>query len=156
MPMLEIDSVVAGYGAGPPILTGVSVEIEADRSYCIIGPNGAGKSTLLKVVCGILRPRAGEIRLNGNRVSGLRPDQLLAQGVCFVPQDQSLFAAMTVRENLTMGAFLIRERTVVQERMARVFEMFPVLQERSGQLAGAADGCPGKGPHDGTEAPHDR
>jgi len=140
MPLLEVDSVVAGYGAGPPILTGISVDVDAERSYCIIGPNGAGKSTLLKVVCGILRPRAGEVRLNGSRVSGMRPDQLLAQGICFVPQDQSLFAEMTVRENLTMGAFLVKERAVVNERMARVFEMFPVLQERSGQLAGRLSG----------------
>ena len=140
MLLLEVDNVVAGYGAGPPILTGMSVDIEANRSCCIVGPNGAGKSTLLKAVCGILRPRAGEIRLNGTKVSGMRPDQLLAQGVCFVPQDQSLFSAMTVRENLTMGAFLVKERAVVNERLARVLEMFPVLHERAGQLAGRLSG----------------
>jgi branched-chain amino acid transport system ATP-binding protein len=140
MSLLEVDGVVAGYGAGPDILTGISVDIEADRSYCIVGPNGAGKSTLLKVVCGILRPRAGEIRLNGAKVSGMRPDQLLAEGICFVPQEQSLFPAMTVRENLVMGAFLVRQRTVLDERMARVLEMFPVLRNRFGQLAGRLSG----------------
>lgn len=131
---------MAGYGAGPDILNGLSLQIEAGRSHCVVGPNGAGKSTLLKTICGILHPRSGEIRFEGNRVSGLRPDQLLALGICFVPQEQSLFAEMTVRENLTMGAFLVKNRSVVAERMDRVFEMFPVLQERSGQLAGNLSG----------------
>lgn len=140
MPLLEVEDVVAGYGAGPDILTGISLEIEAGRSYCIVGPNGAGKSTLLKVVCGILHPRRGEVRLNGTVVSAKRPDQLLAEGICFVPQEPSLFPEMTVRENLMMGAFLVRDRDVVSERMAQVLELFPVLQDRAGQLAGTLSG----------------
>jgi len=140
MALLEIDDVTAGYGVGPDILTGISLEVNAGRSYCIVGPNGAGKSTLLKVVCGILHPRSGEVRLNGIRVSGLRPDQLLAEGICFVPQEQSLFPEMTVRENLVMGAFLVRDRAVVNERMVRVFELFPLLKDRVSQLAGTLSG----------------
>lgn len=140
MPLLEIDDVVAGYGAGPDILNGISLVIEADHSYCVVGPNGAGKSTLLKVVCGILRPRSGEVRLDGVKVSGRRPDQLLAAGICFVPQEQSLFPEMTVRENLIMGGFLIKQRAAVNERMARIVEMFPVLKDRASQLAGRLSG----------------
>lgn len=140
MSLLEIDNVTAGYGQGPDILKGISVEIEAGRSYCIVGPNGAGKSTLLKVVCGILSPRSGEVRLDGAKVGGRRPDELLAMGICFVPQEQSLFPEMDVRENLTMGAFLVSDRAVMKERMARVLDMFPVLGERSGQLAGTLSG----------------
>lgn len=140
MALLEIDDVTAGYGAGPDILNGISVEVEAGRSYCIVGPNGAGKSTLLRVVCGILHPRRGEVRLNGVKVSGMRPDQLLADGICFVPQEQSLFNEMTVRENLVMGGFLVRERSIVNERLARVFELFPLLKDRVSQLAGTLSG----------------
>jgi branched-chain amino acid transport system ATP-binding protein len=140
MALLEVDEVTAGYGAGPDILNGITLEVEAGRSYCIVGPNGAGKSTLLKVICGILRPRRGEVRFDGSRVSGMRPDQLLAAGICFVPQEQSLFAEMTVKENLSMGAFLVRERSIIAERMDRVFAMYPVLKERSSQLAGNLSG----------------
>lgn len=140
MPLLEIDNVVAGYGAGPDILNGIAVHIDADRSYCIVGPNGAGKSTLLKVVCGILRPRSGQIRLDGHKVSGMRPDQLLAKGICFVPQEQSLFSEMTVRENLVMGGFLIRDRAAVADRMTQVLELFPALRDHLGQLAGRLSG----------------
>lgn len=140
MALLEVDDVTAGYGAGPDILNGITLEVEAGRSYCIVGPNGAGKSTLLKVICGILRPRRGEVRFDGSRVSGMRPDELLAAGICFVPQEQSLFAEMTVRENLSMGAFLVRERSIIAERMDRVFAMYPVLKERSSQLAGNLSG----------------
>lgn len=140
MALLEVDDVTAGYGAGPDILNGITLEVEAGRSYCIVGPNGAGKSTLLKVICGILRPRRGEVRFDGSRVSGMRPDELLAAGICFVPQEQSLFAEMTVRENLSMGAFLVRERSIIAERLDRVFAMYPVLKERSSQLAGNLSG----------------
>jgi branched-chain amino acid transport system ATP-binding protein len=140
MALLEVDNITAGYGAGPDILKGLTLDIEVGRSHCIVGPNGAGKSTLLKAICGILRPRSGEIRFDGSRVSGMRPDQLLASGICFVPQEQSLFAEMNVRENLTMGAFLVRERSIITERMERVFEMFPLLKERAGQLAGNLSG----------------
>jgi branched-chain amino acid transport system ATP-binding protein len=140
MALLEVNEVIAGYGVGPDILTGISLEVDTGRSYCIIGPNGAGKSTLLKAVCGILRPRQGEIRFDGIKVSGMRPDQMLARGVCFVPQEQSLFPEMTVRENLAMGGFLIKQRAVVNKRMERVFDLFPALEDRRHQLAGRLSG----------------
>src|SRR5688572_11371885 len=91
MALLEVQDVVAGYGAGPDILTGVSISIEEGSSYCIVGPNGAGKSTLLRAIAGFLKPRAGQITLDGVVMNGSRPDQMLSAGVCFVPQDPSLF-----------------------------------------------------------------
>ncbi|MFO7701337.1 MAG: ATP-binding cassette domain-containing protein, partial [Acidimicrobiia bacterium] len=91
MPILEITDVSAGYGAGPNILQGLSLEIEEASSYCIIGPNGAGKSTLLKVIAGLLHPRSGDVVFRGESLAHRRPDQVLATGVCFVPQDQALF-----------------------------------------------------------------
>jgi ABC-type branched-subunit amino acid transport system ATPase component len=138
--LLEIEEVVAGYGGGPDILTGVSVSIEEGTSYCIVGPNGAGKSTLLRTIAGILKPRAGEVRLDGTRMNGSRPDQMLAAGVCFVPQDASLFPTMSVRENLVMGGYLLRDRALKRERLDMVFETFPALAERKGQHAGTLSG----------------
>ena len=140
MALLEIEGVVAGYGAGPDILTGLTLQIEEGTSYCIVGPNGAGKSTLLRTIAGFLEPRAGEVRFDGVRMNGSRPDQMLAAGVCFVPQDASLFPTMTVKENLVMGGYLIDDRTLLRERLEAVYEAFPVLAERKGQHAGTLSG----------------
>lgn len=140
MALLEIDGVRAGYGTGPDILTDVSVSIEEGASYCIIGPNGAGKSTLLKTVAGILPPREGTITFDGRPIGGLRPDRVLQAGVCFVPQDRTLFPEMTVKENLVMGGYLVRNRRLIEQRMERVFAMFPRLAERSSQLAQTMSG----------------
>ena len=140
MSLLELSGIRAGYGIGPDIMAGVDMQVEAGRTYCIIGPNGAGKSTLLKTICGILKPRAGNINFDGNEVGGLRPDQVLARGICFVPQDRTLFPEMTVRENLVMGGFLIRDRRVLNQQMGRVMDLFPILAERSNQLAQTMSG----------------
>lgn len=140
MPLLEVDNVVVGYGAGPDILTGLSLKIEEGTAYCIVGPNGAGKSTLLRCIAGFLPPRGGEVRLDGARMNGSRPDQMLAAGVCFVPQDASLFPGLTVKENLVMGGYLIEDRSLLQERLASVYEVFPVLAERKTQHAGTLSG----------------
>jgi branched-chain amino acid transport system ATP-binding protein len=140
MPLLEMENVVAGYGAGPDILTGVSLTIEEGVSYCIVGPNGAGKSTILRTIAGFLTPRSGEVRLNGNSMNSARPDQMLAAGVCFVPQDASLFPTMTVRENLTMGGYLIKDRSLMRQRLDMVFETFPALADRKSQTAGTLSG----------------
>lgn len=140
MPLLEVDNVVVGYGAGPDILTGLSLNIEEGTAYCIVGPNGAGKSTLLRCIAGFLPPRVGEVRLDGARMNGSRPDQMLAAGVCFVPQDASLFPGLTVKENLVMGGYLIEDRSLLQERLETVYEAFPVLAERKSQHAGTLSG----------------
>ena len=135
MPLLELRDVTSGYGYGPDILNGISLSVESGKAYCIIGPNGAGKSTLLRTIAGLLRPRRGEVLLDGQPIGGRRPDLVLAAGICFVPQDRSLFPEMSVRENLVMGAFLERDRRAVADRMDQVFNMFPVLKERAGQAA---------------------
>ncbi|HKY48314.1 MAG TPA: ABC transporter ATP-binding protein [Acidimicrobiia bacterium] len=140
MTLLELSGIRAGYGIGPDIMTGVDLEVEAGRTYCIIGPNGAGKSTLLKTICGILKPRAGAVSFEGKEIGGLRPDQVLARGICFVPQDRTLFPDMTVRENLVMGGYLIRDRKALNSQMDRVMELFPILAERSAQLAQTMSG----------------
>lgn len=138
--LLQIDNVSAGYSGGPNIVEGLSLDIEAGRTYCMIGPNGAGKSTVLKLVGGILAPRSGSIRFEGTEVGGLRPDQLLERGICFVPQDPSLFAKMTVRQNVMMGAYLESDRSVARRRLDEVFDMFPMLAEKERQTAGTLSG----------------
>lgn len=140
MALLEVSGVRTGYGTGPDILTDVSMSIEEGVSYCIIGPNGAGKSTLLKTVAGLLTPRDGTITFAGQSIDGLRPDRVLRAGVCFVPQDRTLFPEMTVKENLAMGGYLVRDRRLIEERTERAFAMFPRLAERSSQLAQTMSG----------------
>lgn len=138
--LLQVSEVTAGYGSGPDIISGLSLDIDEGLTYCIIGPNGAGKSTLLKVVAGILDPRRGSIRFQGEELAGLRPDEILAKGICFVPQDPSLFPKMTVRKNLVMGAFLEKDRSVLAERIEEVFSIFPILAEKSNQKAATLSG----------------
>jgi branched-chain amino acid transport system ATP-binding protein len=140
MALLELTDVTAGYGAAPDILNGIGLQIEAGNTYCIIGPNGAGKSTLLKVICGLLTPRSGHVVFDGVELGGLRPDQILMHGVCFVPQDRSLFGDMTVRENLVMGGFIERDRKRLADRMDRVLTMFPMLADRLSHRAATLSG----------------
>jgi branched-chain amino acid transport system ATP-binding protein len=140
MALLEVSDIVAGYGIGPDILTGLSLKIDADKSYCIVGPNGAGKSTLLKVICGLLPPRQGKVVFEGNELNGLRTDQVLHRGICFVPQDRSLFPDMTIKENLRMGGYILNDRREVEGRIDGVYDMFPILKERNSQLAKTLSG----------------
>ena len=140
MALLEVRDVDAGYGAGPNILKGLSLQVEAGKSYCIIGPNGAGKSTLLKVISGLLPTRAGEVTFRGVPFNGARPDQVLAAGICFVPQEQAVFPEMSVRENLVMGGYLVKDRGLIKTRMDRVFELFPILAQRASLDAGKLSG----------------
>lgn len=140
MSLLEVRNVVAGYGGGPSILKGVDLTVQPGQVQCIIGPNGAGKSTLLKAISGLLTPREGEIIFKGERIDHLRPDQVLREGICFVPQERALFPHMTVRENLRMGGYVMQDRELLERRIDEVFEMFPILKERSGQKAGTMSG----------------
>lgn len=140
MTYLQIQEITAGYGVGPDILTGLSLNIEKGKSYCIIGPNGAGKSTLLRVICGLLHPRSGKILHNGEDISNLRTDQILHRGICFVPQEFSLFPDMTVKENLRMGGYIMSDRKEVEIRIEDVFEMFPILREKSSDQAKTLSG----------------
>src|SRR5689334_16575048 len=138
--LLEVKQVSAGYGVGPNILNGICLAVERAKTYCVIGPNGAGKSTLLKTICGLVRARSGTIAFNGESIAGLRPDQILARGLCYVPQDRSLFPEMSVAENLKMGGYMLRDRRKLARRIAAVLEMFPVLAERRWQRAQTLSG----------------
>ncbi len=138
--LLTATDIVAGYGNGPAILNGASLTVTEGRIHCIIGPNGAGKSTLLKTVCGMIPVRSGEIMFAGTRLNGLRPDQVLRHGLCFVPQERALFPKMSVRENLRMGGYVLRDKSELEKRIDEVLEHFPILRERSSQQAGTMSG----------------
>lgn len=140
MALLELRSVRTGYGNGPDILTDVTLDVEAGGTYVVIGPNGAGKSTMLKLICGLLEPRDGMVHFDGNNIGGKRPDQVLEAGICFVPQDRTVFPEMTVRENLVMGGFLLRDSAKVKDRLDFVMDLFPILRERAPQLAQTMSG----------------
>ena len=138
-PLLAVRDLAAGYGK-VPILHGVSLAVYPGEAVSLIGPNGAGKSTVLKAVMGLLKPTAGEIRFGGMAIGGLRPDQLVRRGLGYVPQGRIVFKEMTVRENLEMGAYTVRDRARVGQALERVFALFPRLAERSGQAAGTLSG----------------
>jgi branched-chain amino acid transport system ATP-binding protein len=131
--------VTAGYGGGD-ILKRVTFYVAEGGITCIVGPNGAGKSTLLSTISGLLRPREGQIRFKGRVISGLTPRQILDLGIAQIPQAHSLFPEMTVRENVEMGAFTIRDGRLVRERLAAVEELYPIVRERANEKAGSLSG----------------
>lgn len=137
--MLQLRNVYAGYGGGD-VLQGVDLVVEKGAIACIVGPNGAGKSTVLRVVSGLLKPRLGDVLFEGNSIAGLNPRQILARGIVQVPQNHSLFAAMTVRENVRLGAYTLNDAALVNRRLAEVEELFPVVKERAGDKAGSLSG----------------
>jgi len=137
--LLEVRDLVAGYGYGD-VLRGASLEVAAGSITCVIGPNGAGKSTLLRVISGLLRPSSGSVLLRGQHLGGAAPKTVLQAGIVQVPQDRSLFPRMTVRENILMGAYVIKDRTILHKRLAEVSERFPAVGQLRSQKAGALSG----------------
>jgi ABC-type branched-subunit amino acid transport system ATPase component len=138
-PFVRFEGVVAGYGGGD-VLKGVDFDVPRGGVTCIVGPNGSGKSTLLKTVSGLLRPRLGEIMFKGQSLVGLSPRQILRLGVVQVPQNHSLFREMSVQLNVELGAFLVKDRKVINKRMDHVRELFPIVAERAKDKAGSLSG----------------
>ena len=136
---LEVAGVFAGDGGGD-VLRGVSLQVMDGGITCVVGPNGAGKSTLLSAISGLLRPRQGEITLHGERLTGKTPRQVLRAGVVQVPQNHSLFREMTVRENIALGGYILRERGLAGRRLAAVLETFPQVTEWLDKKAGSLSG----------------
>jgi ABC-type branched-subunit amino acid transport system ATPase component len=139
MALLELRDIQAGYGS-IQILHGVSLHVNAGEVVSVIGPNGAGKSTTFKVIMGFIEHLGGEITFEGKSLVGQRPDGVLALGLGYVPQGRVVFATMTVRENLEMGAYLERDRTRLAQSMDFVYSLFPRLYERRRQMAGTMSG----------------
>ena len=137
--LLRFTGVSAGYGRFD-VLQEVSIEVAPAEVVAIIGPNGAGKSTILKATMGFLKVSAGEIVFDGRSAVGERTDRLVGFGLGYVPQGRIVFPRMTVRENLEMGAFTVRDRVASAAALDYVQQLFPRLAERPGQLAGTMSG----------------
>ena len=138
--MIEIKGLVAGYG-GLDILRGVDLSVDRGGITCIVGPNGAGKSTVLKAMSGILRPSAGSVIIEGADLTGRDADAILRAGVAQVPQRNGLFTRLTVRQNVLMGGYVMRNRRKhLESRYDALAETFPILATRPGVLAGALSG----------------
>ena len=135
--MLEIEKLCSGYGP-IEVLHQASLHIPDGKIVSVIGANGAGKSTLLMTVCGVLRCTAGAISLDGKAIDRLEPEEIVRAGMVQVPEGRRLFAHLTVRENLQMGAFCLRSGA--SEDMEKIFAIFPLLKERAKQLAGTLSG----------------
>jgi branched-chain amino acid transport system ATP-binding protein len=137
--MLELKSVDAGYDTFQALF-GVSLEVKAGEAVGVIGPNGAGKTTLMRVISGLIRPRAGQITFEGADVLKTPPHRIVSLGIAHVPENRRLFPRLTVEDNLRMGAFMPEARKRFTERLEVVFELFPRMKERRGQLAGTMSG----------------
>jgi neutral amino acid transport system ATP-binding protein len=137
MSKLRIENVVSGYGS-MDVLHRLSLEVEEGKIVTLLGPNGAGKTTVLRTIFGVLSPKEGKVFYKGDDITGLQPEKVARLGMSYVPQEENIFAALTVQENLEMGAF-IREDDF-RARMEEVFEFFPDLTDRRKSRAGDLSG----------------
>jgi len=137
--MLKVDNLHAYYGHIHAV-KGISFEVQKGEILTLIGANGAGKSTTIKTILGILKPRQGDVILNGRSIRGLRPEKIVTLGVGYVPEGRRVFPVMTVEENLEIGAYYRCDRAEIERDKKRMFEIFPVLGERRTQLAGSLSG----------------
>ncbi len=137
--MLEVRDLQAAYG-DLVALSGTTLRVGAGEIVALVGPNGAGKSTLLQCVTGLLRPRSGAISSEGKDVLALHPHEVVEHGLALVPEGRRLFGQMTVEENLALGAFGARARSHKDTSFERVYQLFPVLQERRRQPARTLSG----------------
>ena len=137
-PFLIGERMTGGYGGGADILHECTVAVDPGQIAVIVGPNGAGKSTAMKAIFGMLNLHQGLVRLDGEDISTLSPQDRVAKGMAFVPQSSNVFTSLTVEENLEMGAFLRRDD--INVTMQQVFELFPILKEKRKQAAGELSG----------------
>jgi len=137
-PLLAVEDVFAGYVQDLNILQGVNFRINAGELVAVIGPNGAGKSTLAKTIFGLLTPNRGKIWFKGENIVGLKPNQIVERGMCYVPQIANVFPSLTIEENLEMGAFI--RNVPLTPLKQQIFATFPVLAQRRRQRAGTLSG----------------
>lgn len=137
MSLLTAEDLYGGYGGGD-ILNGVSMRVDTGEIVVIVGPNGAGKSTVMKTVFGLTTYMDGTVEFEGEPIHGLAPEQIIREGIGFVPQTDNVFPGLSVRENLEMGAYILD--SVPEDQIEEIYDRFPILRERSGQKAGTLSG----------------
>ena len=138
--LLELKDIEAGYGRAALVLRGLTIQVPPSSIICLVGPNGAGKSTVLKVASGLLAPRSGTIIVDGVDVTGRGPSNMLDAGLAHVLQGHSVFREMTVEENVMLGAYSLRDKALIAERVDFVRSLFPVVGDRWKALAGLLSG----------------
>lgn len=137
--MLEVNNLVAGY-AGLPAIHGVTFKVEKGQIVALLGSNGAGKTTTLRAVTGAIAPHSGKVTLNGQSLIGTPIHKITGMGISMVPEGRHLFPKMTIMDNLLMGAYSIKDKNLVNQKLEEVFEIFPRIKERKNQLAGTMSG----------------
>ena len=135
--LLQVRDLDAGYG-DLQILTDIGLDVGGKEYVTIVGPNGAGKSTVMKSVFGLTSHMGGTVSFNDKDITGMKPDDIIYEGLGYVPQNDNIFGSLTVRENLEMGAYILDE--VPQDALDEVFDRFPILEERREQKAGTMSG----------------
>lgn len=138
-PLLHIDDITVHYSRLAAI-RGVSISVNEGEIVCVVGPNGAGKSTTLLTVSGILNPTSGNVMFAGNRINGMRPENVARLGISQVPEGRHVFTALTVEENLRVGAAMRKDKAQVNKDVKWVMDLFPILAERRRQSAGKLSG----------------
>ena len=131
------EKLTGGYG-GADIIKDCTLSVDKGEIAVVVGPNGAGKSTAMKALLGMLNLHGGSVKLDGQDITNISPQQRVAQGMAFVPQNKNVFVSMTVEENLEMGAFLRRDD--ITETMEQIYELFPILKTKRRQVAGELSG----------------
>ena len=137
--MIKVKNINAGYG-NVPVLFDFSCQVNAGEIVSIVGSNGAGKSTLLKTISGIIKPFSGEIEFMGERIDRLPAYKIVERGIAHVPEGRQLFGKLSVRENLLMGAFIVKSEAAKNARLAEMFDLFPILSSRADQRAETLSG----------------
>ena len=138
--MLQLEGVSSQYEEKVIVLRGISMRAQKGLTTCILGPNGAGKTTLLKTVVNLVKPRKGRITFSDVRIEKLKTHQIIRMGISVVPEGRQLFPKLTVAESLRLGAYCENNKKIIASRMAKTFEIFPILKERMEQLAGTLSG----------------
>jgi branched-chain amino acid transport system ATP-binding protein len=137
--MLELQQIDTFYGHSH-VLKSVALQVNQGEIVCLLGANAAGKTTTMKSIFGLVRPRAGTILFEGERINGLTPDHIISRGLALVPEGRRIFSRMSVRENLEMGAFKQNDRAIIGSDIERVYALFPRLKERDRQVGGTLSG----------------
>ena len=137
--MLELKDVNAGYGTFQALFD-ISLEVNAGEAVAVIGPNGAGKTTLMRVISGMTAPFSGDLKMEKQSLTTIPPHQIVELGIAHVPENRRLFPGMTVEDNLKLGAFAKKARGDSKKSLDFVYELFPRMKERRGQLAGTMSG----------------
>jgi len=137
MPFFSGENMTGGYG-GADIINSCTINVNKGEIVAILGPNGAGKSTAMKAMLGLLNLKSGKVSIEGKDISKLTPQDRVREGISFVPQNRNVFTGLNVKENLEMGAYLRKER--IEEIINEIYELFPILKEKSSQIVGELSG----------------